>query len=261
MIEINIAESAETVRPLFKESVPDGPRLFSALNNYHPAIALIDSADNPNWCVLRSGWFGRTFIGGEIVPDVLDEAVKKLREAGRVLLDLGDHRSAHFPAGSTEIESRVELYDRSSGDPSVDRLIESVPEELHVRSVSLETFNQCAWRDRLLAIFGTTSGYLERSIGYLLLDGTRILSEAHAFFWGDTVVEIGVITADGHRGFGYASIVAAYLIRACNDRGYSTYWGCHVNNLSSIAVARKLGYRIQNNYSLAYYPPVMSSSE
>jgi hypothetical protein len=194
MIEINLSESAGAVRPLFKETVPDGPRLFSALNSYHPAIALADSADNPNWCVLRSGWFGRTFIGGEIKPDALGLAVQQLRKTGQVLLDLGDHRSTNFPFGATKIEPRIEFYDRSPDDASVDRLIASVPATLNVRPVMHETFNHCAWRDQLLAVFGTASGYLERSIGFLLLDGKRILSEAHAFFWGDTVVEIGVIT-------------------------------------------------------------------
>jgi len=254
MIEINLAKSAGAVRPLFRETVPDGPRLFSALNSYHPAIALADSADNPNWCVLRSGWFGRTFIGGEIKPDVLGLAVQQLCETGQVLLDLGDHRATSFPVGATEIEPRIEFYDRSPDDVSVDRLIASVPAKLDVHPVTHETFNHCASREQLHSVFGTASGYLERSIGFLLLDGKRILSEAHAFFWGDTVVEIGVFTEDGHRGLGYASIVSAHLVRACGNRGYTTYWGCHVNNLASASVARKLGYRIENEYSLAYYP-------
>jgi hypothetical protein len=254
MIEINLSESATPVRPLFKETVPDGPRLFSALNGLHPAIALADSADNPSWCVLRSSWFGNTFIGGQIEPDALGLALQRLRKTGQVLLDLGDPRSTDFPPGATQREPRIEFYDRSPDDGAVDRLIASVPTGLNVRPVTYGTFNHCAWLDQLRAIFGTASGYLERSLGFLLLDGKRILSEAHAFFWGDAVVEIGVITANGHRGLGYASIVSAYLVRACESRGYATYWGCHVDNLASAAVARKLGHRIENKYSLAWYP-------
>lgn len=254
MIEINLSESAGVVRPLFSETVTDGPRLFSALNNHHPAIALADSVDNPNWCVLRSSWFGCTFIGGEIKPDIFGLAIQRLRKTGEILLNLADSRATNFPLGATDIERRVEFYDRPSDDPSVDRLIASVPSKLNVHPVTRDTFNYCTWRDQLLSIYRTVSGYLERSIGFLLLDGKHILSEAHAFFWGDTTVEIGVITADGYRGSGYASIVSAHLIGACEDRGYSTYWGCNADNLASIAVARKLGYRIENNYSNAYYP-------
>jgi RimJ/RimL family protein N-acetyltransferase len=212
--------------------------------------------DNPSWCVLRSSWFGNTFIGGEIEPNVLALAIQRLRKTGRVLLDLGDHRSAGFPSGVTEVEPRIEFYSRSPGHKAIGRLLASVPPEFNVRPVTRETFHWCAWQDQLRSIFGTTSGYLERSIGFVLLDGKSILSEAHAFFWGDTAVEIGVITADGHRGLGYASIVSAYLVRACESRGYATYWGCHVDNLASAAVARKLGYRIENKYSLAWYPAV-----
>jgi RimJ/RimL family protein N-acetyltransferase len=95
-------------------------------------------------------------------------------------------------------------------------------------------------------------------LGFVLLDGKSILSEAHAFFWGDTVVEIGVITAEGQRGLGYASMVSAYLVQACECRGYATYWACHVDNLASAAVARKLGYRLENEVSLAWYPAARS---
>jgi GNAT superfamily N-acetyltransferase len=256
LIEIDLPESAGAIRPFFKETVPDGPRLFSALNGYHPATALADSAEDPSWCVLRSDWFGRTFIGGEIKADVLGLAVQKLRKMGRVYLDLGDHRSTDFPSGAAKIETRIEFYDRPPDDASLDGLIASVPAKLNVRPVTHETFKYCAWRDPLLLVFGTASSYLERSIGFLLLDGGRILSEAHAFFWGDTLVEIGVVTADGHRGLGYAPIVSAHLVRACEDRGYATYWGCDEHNLASAAVARKLGYRMEESYSLAYYPAV-----
>jgi GNAT superfamily N-acetyltransferase len=256
MIEIHLPESADAVRPFFREAVPDGPRLFSALNGFHPATALVNSVDNPSWCVLRSSWFGNTFIGGEIEPNVLALAIQRLRKTGRVVLDLGDHRSASFPPGVTEVEPRIEFYRRSPAHRAIDRLLAKVPPGLNVLPVTQETFNGCAWRDQLRSIFGTASGYLERSIGFVLLDGECILSEAHAFFWGDAVVEIGVITADDHRGLGYASMVSAYLVRACESRGYGTYWGCHVDNLASAAVARKLGYGVENRYSLAWYPAV-----
>jgi RimJ/RimL family protein N-acetyltransferase len=254
MIEINLAESAGAVRPLFKETVPDGPRLFSALNGYHPAIAVADAADHPQWCVLRSGWFGRTFIGGQIEPDVLGLAVQQLRKTGHVLLDLGDPRSTQYPPGATDIEPRIEFYDRPPEDPALERWIAAVPANVSVRPVTHEMFEACAMRHQCLSVFGTVSGYLERSVGFLLLEGMRILSEAHAIFWGDTLVEIGVHTADDHRGLGYATRVSAHLIRACENKGYATYWGCHVDNLASAAVARKLGYRTENNYALAYYP-------
>lgn len=256
MIEINLSESAEAVRPLFKETVTDGPRLFSALNHHHPAVAITDSVDNPHWCVLRSSWFGCTFIGGEIEPHVLGLVIQQLRKIGEILINLSDPHAVNFPPGTTGIEQRVEFYNRPSDDPSIDYLIASVPSNLKVQPVTRDTFDLCAWQDQLLSLYGTVSNYLDSSIGFLLLDGKQILSEAHAFFWGDTTVEIGVITADDHRGSGYASIVSAYLIRACEERGYSTYWGCNADNPASIAIARKLGYRVEKNYSNAYYPAI-----
>ncbi|KQC14654.1 MAG: hypothetical protein APR63_05335 [Desulfuromonas sp. SDB] len=257
MIEINLSESSEVVRPLFSETVTDGPRLFSALNNQHSAVALADSDVHPHWCVLRSSWFGCTFIGGKIKPDILSLAIQKLRKTGEILINLSDPHAAIFPPGSTDIERRVEFYDRPLEDPSISHLISSVPRKLNVNAVTHDTFNYCKWHDQLLAIYGTTSDYLEQSIGFVLLDGKHIVSEAHSFFWGDTTVEIGVITSEKYIGLGYASIVSAHLIRACEDRGYSTYWSCNQDNPASIAVARKLGYQIEKYYSNAYYPAIL----
>jgi RimJ/RimL family protein N-acetyltransferase len=256
MIEINISEYAGKIRPLFSETVSDGPRLYSALNNQHPAVALADSYNNPQWCVLRSSWYGCTFIGGEIKPDILAVAIRHLRKTGAVLLNLGDPNAAYFPPGETDLEHRVEFYDRPLDDQSLSRLISATPSNLNVCPVSTETFDNCKWRNQLISIYGTASEYLKQSIGFIVLDGKDVLSETHAFFWGDTTVEIGVITAEKYQGRGYASILSAHLIRSCEDRGYSTYWGCSRDNPASIAIARKFGYRIENNYSNAYYPRI-----
>jgi len=256
MIEIDLNISSEIVRPLFDESVIDSPRLFSALKRQHKAAALVDSDNNPRWCVIRSSWFGCTYIGGEINREELETAILKLREKGEILLSLSDNFASIYPSDYTKIERRIAFYNRQPNDPAFDKLITAVPSNLRVERITRNTFERCLWRNRLVSIYGTTENYLEHSIGYLLLDGNRILSEAHAFFWGDTMVEIGVITADGYRSSGYASIVSAHLVRACEERDYLTYWGCSADHPASIAVARKIGYRIEREYSNAYYPAI-----
>ena len=58
---------------------------------------------------------------------------------------------------------------------------------------------------------GTLERYLEVSVGFCLTKEDQILSEAHAFFWGDDSVEIGATTDEAHRGLGYAPIATSAL--------------------------------------------------
>jgi RimJ/RimL family protein N-acetyltransferase len=64
------------------------------------------------------------------------------------------------------------------------------------------------------------------------------------------IVEMGVTTRAQYQRRGYATLTCAHLIRACEERGYRTYWNCAKQNLASAAVARKLGYRREKVYRL-----------
>jgi RimJ/RimL family protein N-acetyltransferase len=71
--------------------------------------------------------------------------------------------------------------------------------------------------------------------------------------FGDTKAEIGAITREAYRGHGYAPITCAYLIEACERRGYQAYWSCDTENTASIRVARKLGFRQERAYQIFEY--------
>ena len=128
-----------------------------------------------------------------------------------------------------------------------------LPEDCTIRRVDKELVDRCLWTDELRCVFGNLARYLEVSLGFCLMKEAQILSEAHAFFWGDDFVEVGAITDETHRGLGYAPVAAAHLIRACEQRGYGTYWGCEIDHTPSVSVARKLGYPDPRPYTLKVY--------
>ena len=179
-----------------------------------------------------------------------------MRKSGAVLLDRDDSHARHFPSGATEQFPRLEFYARPPQDAAVARLLRAVPVELTLQHADRETIEHCQWRTDLLQVFGSVANFLGQSVGSVLLDRDQILSEAHAFFWGEGEVEIGTITHEAYRGLGYAALTCAHLIHACEARGFQTYWGCDIDNPASAAVARKLGYTIENNYELVYYPAI-----
>ena len=256
MVEIEPACYSEQLRALFESNPPDHPRLSSVLAGRHPGTALVDDATNPDWCALRSGWIGRTFIGGRIDAESLAQAVSILRRHGHVHLDSDDPHASMFPTDEIGEDVRYAFSGHLSGTPQFEGLLLQQPGGCAIQPVDNGLAERCLWSDELLSVFGSLRRYLDVSIGFCLVRGEQILSEAHAFFWGDGFVEIGAITNEAHRGSGYAPIVTAHLIRSCEQRGYGTYWGCDGDNVASASAARKVDYQDPRPYTLKVYGPL-----
>lgn len=62
------------------------------------------------------------------------------------------------------------------------------------------------------------------------------------------MIEIGTITSDRYRRYGYATVCCARLICEYEARGYHTYWDYAKDNLASAALARRMGYRTEKEY-------------
>ena len=259
MIEIEPAQYSERLRVLFDPNSPDHPRLFSVFAGRHPGTALVDDVTNPQWCVLRSGWIGRTFIGGEMDAESLGQAIDQLRRQGHVHLDKSDPHARLFPADEIGEDARFAFSGRLTGLPQFEGHFLKLPEGCTIRPVDQELVDRCLWIDELSSAFGNLERYLEVSLGFCLMEEDQVVSEAHAFFWGDDLVEIGATTDEAHRGLGYAPIATAHLIRACERRGYGTYWGCDSDNTSSVSVAKKVGYPHPCPYTLKVYGPLGES--
>jgi RimJ/RimL family protein N-acetyltransferase len=85
------------------------------------------------------------------------------------------------------------------------------------------------------------------------MQGEEIIVKAYVSSFGDRTAEIGAVTRQAYRGRGYAPITCAYLIEACELRGYQAYWSCDADNPASIRVAQKLGFRQEKAYQILEY--------
>ncbi|NLE43265.1 MAG: GNAT family N-acetyltransferase [Chloroflexi bacterium] len=65
------------------------------------------------------------------------------------------------------------------------------------------------------------------------------LSSAHSQRYAD----VGVYTAEAHRGRGYATTAASLVARRLQERGLTPVWGAGSHNIASLRVAGKLGFR------------------
>jgi L-amino acid N-acyltransferase YncA len=104
-------------------------------------------------------------------------------------------------------------------------------------------------------MFGSPEKALANGLGYCLLKADRpgepadtILCAAFAGPAAGGMIELGVETPEPHRRRGYAAVTCAHLIRACEAQGYQTFWNAARDNASSVALARKLGYREEREF-------------
>lgn len=94
--------------------------------------------------------------------------------------------------------------------------------------------------------------------GSLCIDAgfTRVVegkpaSTAFASCRTERELEIGIETADGYRGHGYAFDVSAALIAYCLEQGLEPVWACRLENEGSFRLAQRLGF--EPVFTLPYY--------
>ncbi|QUL52765.1 GNAT family N-acetyltransferase [Paenibacillus tritici] len=88
-------------------------------------------------------------------------------------------------------------------------------------------------------------------MGYTLLwEGEKASSAFSAYRTADQL-EIGIESAAGHRGKGFAFSVCCALIDYCLEHGLEPVWGCRLENKGSYQLAQKLGFKPSLN--IPYY--------
>jgi RimJ/RimL family protein N-acetyltransferase len=95
---------------------------------------------------------------------------------------------------------------------------------------------------------------LTHGLGYCLLHNDTIVAEANAGPAARGVIELDTMTHPAHRGRGYATSVSARTALECERLGYTLWWNCAKANLASAAIARKLGFRDEQEYRLLMWP-------
>ncbi len=260
MLQIPAEQVRPQLRALFDPGLPASLRCLAVLDGHAAGKILTDDPARPTWGGVQEACFRSIYLGGALEAPILHQLVSELRQDGDVLIGLwpDDERLDLLPPSPDYEGVTLEFTDRPSGAGLADYL-RQVPEGCAVRRLDRQLFERCLERDINVAIFGSAEKALEEGFGLCLMRGEEILSEAFAGPAAMGIIELGTATSKRYRGRGYATIICAHLIQACEDLGYQTYWNCAQQNLASVAVARKLGYRKEKEYRLlAWFPTVRS---
>lgn len=238
---------------LFDPAIPDNPVLWAVFQGRNAGRALVDNNRNPSQCVVRTDAI-LTFASQQIDQAFLHESIAYIRETDALWLVWPNTMVARvLPPDEPKVVERYEFYDYDYQSLMQAKRKQRLPDGFEIRPIDRNLLERCEWGPEMEFYCGSGENFLENGIGLCLMRGEEIIVEAYASSLGDQMAEIGAITREAYRGFGYAPMACAFLMEACEQRGYHAYWSCDKDNPASIRVAQKLGFRIQKSYQILEY--------
>ena len=92
--------------------------------------------------------------------------------------------------------------------------------------------------------WGDGAGLAAGGLGWGAFVDGRLASVAVPFYLGERYEDIGVVTEPEHRGRGLSPACAAAVIADALARGHRAAWSTSTDNVASIRVAERLGFRL-----------------
>lgn len=126
----------------------------------------------------------------------------------------------------------------------------SLSPEYCLKKIDRELFEICgeiAWCQDLVSVYESYEQYAVRGLGIVALKDGEVVSGASSYTAYDGGIEIEIDTRPDYRRLGLASVCGAKLILECMARGWYPSWDAQ--NLWSVSLAEKLGYRFSHEYT------------
>jgi GNAT superfamily N-acetyltransferase len=246
---------AGAIEWLIRTDAPTRPRALAVLDGVLAGRVWADDPADPTAALIIEDADGTVWAGGPVTPAAAAETLAGVETASGDLI-------FGFAAGDDPLRTLVpkepywtgEAIDFTDRQPPVEEG-EAVDRELEdghlVVQLDASTLPLIEWYDDTVLAFGSVERWMSLGIGYGVLAGDALASEAMAGPRVRGVMEMGVATRERFRGRGYGTLVSRLVARACEARGDEVWWNANAGNLPSIAIARRLGFRRERRYELA----------
>ncbi|HSQ25684.1 MAG TPA: GNAT family N-acetyltransferase [Anaerolineales bacterium] len=189
---------------------------------HHPAAKkLVETTPMEKGILQAPGdWFQ---VIREILGDELIEILRYRFSEESLELDLLKSITRNLPAKYMLRRINLDLAERIMSDPN------QISED-HVRN------------------FDSAEDFVQRGLGYVVLDGEYIVSGASSYAICKRGIEIQVNTNPAYRRQGLAAISSAAFLVECLETGRKPHWDA--GNPESAQLARKLGFTPTGTYSM-----------
>ena len=119
-----------------------------------------------------------------------------------------------------------------------------------IKAIDEELFHKCGrtqWCRDLVAQYADYETYRRYGLGFVVMKGEEIVAGASSYSGYQGGIEIEIDTKEAYRRQGMAYACGAWLILECLERGWYPSWDAQ--NLWSVALAQKLGYHFEHEYT------------
>jgi GNAT superfamily N-acetyltransferase len=213
--------------------------------------AWVDNPKNPTVAQITVGIF--VFFAGDPATKEAEELLYNLLDFTLAIVESDEwkNRIETVHVGSIEkfqryrFKKNTEDLDRKN----IQNLLSTLPEGYEIKRIDKKIAKEPSFHELsedFVSQFDSIDDFINRGVGYAILNEGQVVSAATSFSIYDDGIEIEVASHPNHRRKGLATIVASTLILDCLDRGKYPSWDAA--NEESVKLAQKLGYNFRESY-------------
>lgn len=105
-------------------------------------------------------------------------------------------------------------------------------------------------RNEVRSMWGSVEAFLRGGVGYCVVDGPQIVCWCTAEYVSPCWCGIGIETIQPYQGRGLATATAAAFVEHCLAHGIIPHWDCWADNAPSVRVARKIGFKTVEEFTV-----------
>lgn len=253
--KVDIKRNTEIVDKLYEMFSDMTDTLILSCLQGHMGDVWVDNTKNPTVAELLVGDF--VFFAGDCESDIAKELLKNLPKSSLVVV----HTEQWKELVEQVHKENCNKFSRYSFFKDITKLdyeyvksfISTLSDEYELRKVDEEILEMKSFYDLsedFISQFESKEDFLKRGCGYCILHDGQVICGATSYSIYDNGIEIEIDTHVDYRRRGLATVVASAIIIDCLDRGIYPSWDAA--NLTSVALAKKLGYVMDRPYDTYY---------
>lgn len=239
LIEQEIINEAVRVKSFISDNCPNRAIIHGVLEGKIKGKLFLNTKKTACLITTESSF---NFIAGDIDDNFLKASLNHTPKTEGAFL-VNCNNSYCFPK-NLPLKIRV-LYEGEACD------IQDVPKEFAdyiknnftLEMINETLFDRCAWKEKLLAFYGSKENFLKHGYGGLLLEGSQVVGELYGIIGGNTL-EIGCFTTEKYRGHRFGPFITANSLKQyCDKRKLFITVGSEKANVSSERSVMHLGLK------------------
>lgn len=217
----------------------------------------VPELENPSFCLIHLGDFAYLFGICPKGEQAMELRALLYKECGHDFITPSDERFAEwiedaFP-GEYRILSRYSMRkDRNHfSEETLEAYAGTLPAGIRIRSMDQRLYRLALkeeWSRDFCSNFESYEAFEREGLGFVALDGHRLVSGCSAYGISQGMIEVKVATRREYKRQGLALACSARFILACLEKGIYPSWDA--DSLPSAGLAEKLGYLFEKEYQV-----------